>query len=729
MSLLDNNGLSYFWGKIKSYVGGQLPSDFTGATTASAGAHGLVPAPTTTDTQKFLRGDGSWGDGGKPMVVLSYGNSTWNDFIEAYNNHVIVYCKASSGSNPGTGNQTRQAFMAYVNSDPPTEVEFQYYRSVSSHSANQQGDQIFIYKLNKTNGWSVTTREASTKIIGGTNTTTSYSGGALTINATDTDTWRNISVNGVEKLGTAKTTGSVGFINGLNTTVTYNDTNRTIQIDADGGTPTDEKVAQNTTTANAEYRVLLSGTDDDTDHIEGAYKSGGFRFNPSINATMEGVYTNATTASKGAHAEGYADEAKPHTASGLGAHVEGYGTSSAGNIANGNGSHAEGSETCASGFAAHAEGGYTVSSYTMAHSEGNHTRATGFCCHAEGDSTTASGSPGAHAEGSNTCASGSSSHAEGGNTKATYVGCHAEGNNSVASGFASHAEGDATTAVATSSHTEGNNTYASGQISSHAEGSYTTASGMSGSHSEGYKTVASGTSSHAEGENTTASGPAAAHAEGSSTLASGVYSHAEGYNTIASGNYAHAEGSGTTASGAGGGSHAEGINTKASGYCSHAEGDSVIASGNGAHAEGRGTIADGSASHAEGYHTYAQGGCSHVEGEGTTATHRLQHVFGAYNVVDGSESTLRGNYIEIVGNGDSVYNAGTQGYDTTYSNARTLDWNGNEVLSGKLTVGTAPTNDMDVATKKYVDDAVTAAIAQVLAAQYQKGVNAYESIN
>ena len=37
------------------------------------------------------------------------------------------------------------------------------------------------------------------------------------------------------------------------------------------------------------------------------------------------------------------------------------------------------------------------------------------------------------------------------------------------------------------------------------------------------------------------------------------------------------------------------------------------------------------------------------------------------------------------------------------SNARTLDWDGNEVLSGKLTVGTAPTNNMDVATKLYVD--------------------------
>ena len=33
------------------------------------------------------------------------------------------------------------------------------------------------------------------------------------------------------------------------------------------------------------------------------------------------------------------------------------------------------------------------------------------------------------------------------------------------------------------------------------------------------------------------------------------------------------------------------------------------------------------------------------------------------------------------------------------SNARTLDWEGNEVIAGKITVGAAPTANMDVATK------------------------------
>ena len=119
------------------------------------------------------------------MTVLSYGHSTWQDFLDAYNSNTIVYCRASSNSNPGTGTQGRMAFMAYLSlnsSGNPTSVEFQYYRSVSSHSASQQGDQVFIYQLNSSGTWSVTTREAMSKIAAGTNMTSSYSSGTLTLN-------------------------------------------------------------------------------------------------------------------------------------------------------------------------------------------------------------------------------------------------------------------------------------------------------------------------------------------------------------------------------------------------------------------------------------------------------------------------------------------------------------------------------------------------------------------
>lgn len=118
------------------------------------------------------------------MTILSYGSSTWNDFITAYNANKVVYCRASSNSNPATGSQTRLAFMAYVdNATTPTNVEFQYYRSVSSHSASQQGDQVYVYKLTSAGTWTVTVREAMSKIAAGTNMSLSYSNGTITLNS------------------------------------------------------------------------------------------------------------------------------------------------------------------------------------------------------------------------------------------------------------------------------------------------------------------------------------------------------------------------------------------------------------------------------------------------------------------------------------------------------------------------------------------------------------------
>lgn len=118
------------------------------------------------------------------MFLASYGHSTYAEVLAAYQDHRIVYCKASSNANPGTGSQTRQAFLAYVNNETtPTEFEFQYYRSVATHSATQQGDQVYVYKLNSNSTWSVTVREAYTRIVAGTNMTSSYSGGVLTLNS------------------------------------------------------------------------------------------------------------------------------------------------------------------------------------------------------------------------------------------------------------------------------------------------------------------------------------------------------------------------------------------------------------------------------------------------------------------------------------------------------------------------------------------------------------------
>ena len=276
------------------------------------------------------------------------------------------------------------------------------------------------------------------------------------------------------------------------------------------------------------------------------------------------------------------------------------------------------------------------------------------------------------------------------------------------------------------------------------------------SHAEGFGTTASGSAAHAEGGSVTASG-SYSHAEGYHTIASGSYSHSEGDRTIASGEASHTEGYTSQATAAG--AHAEGgavwyqvtlsgdasavtytlsndnvyfynvqaiIGSYISPYSNftgvYQVVDAVIenntlksitlnktlstsavasktyylwigntASGSSSHAEGAGTYASGADSHCEGQQTYAIGARSHAEGRGTIAASEDQHVQGRANIIDAS-----GTYAEIVGNGTGML-------DEHRSNARTLDWSGNEVLAGKLTVGAAPTNEMDVATKAYVD--------------------------
>ena len=77
---------------------------------------------------------------------------------------------------------------------------------------------------------------------------------------------------------------------------------------------------------------------------------------------------------------------------------------------------------------------------------------------------------------------------------------------------------------------------------------------------------------------------------------------------------------------------------------------------------------------------------SHVEGQSNISGSPAQHVGGKFNVVTYGA--------EVIGGGTS---------NTERANIRTLDWSGNEMLAGKLTVGAGPTNNMDVATKQYVD--------------------------
>ena len=119
------------------------------------------------------------------VVILSYGHSTWQDFINAYNDNVIVYCRASSNEDPSLNSQSRLAFMAYVdNPANPTNVEFQYVRSVNTKSSSQPCDQVYVYKLTSAGTWTVIVRNMASKIVAGDGLSSSYSNGTITLNAT-----------------------------------------------------------------------------------------------------------------------------------------------------------------------------------------------------------------------------------------------------------------------------------------------------------------------------------------------------------------------------------------------------------------------------------------------------------------------------------------------------------------------------------------------------------------
>ncbi len=127
-----------------------------------------------------------------------------------------------------------------------------------------------------------------------------------------------------------------------------------------------------------------------------------------------------------------------------------------------------------------------------------------------------------------------------------------------------------------------------------------------------------------------------------------------------------------------------------------------IAIGNYSVSEGNITAASGAYSHAEGSANTAHGQTAHVEGESciawgdySHAQNRFTKAFGDYQTVIGKYNDNQLNNAFEIGNGTA---------DNARSNAMTVDWDGNGVFAGKLTVGAAPVNNMDVATKKYVDD-------------------------
>lgn len=71
----------------------QSYSNFVGTDGQTAGSAGLVPAPATTDADKFLKSDGTWATagGGGPTVVQTTGNSTTDVMSQDATTKMVFY--------------------------------------------------------------------------------------------------------------------------------------------------------------------------------------------------------------------------------------------------------------------------------------------------------------------------------------------------------------------------------------------------------------------------------------------------------------------------------------------------------------------------------------------------------------------------------------------------------------------------------------------------------------
>lgn len=93
----------------------------------------------------------------------------------------MILCRISAGT---TG--YRHGFLAWIDGTPenPTQVQFQYYRNIQSHTTADQADQLFIYTLKPDNSWVTSTRTTNMKYLPGNGLSAAANGNTMTFDVT-----------------------------------------------------------------------------------------------------------------------------------------------------------------------------------------------------------------------------------------------------------------------------------------------------------------------------------------------------------------------------------------------------------------------------------------------------------------------------------------------------------------------------------------------------------------
>ena len=155
----------------------------------------------TSETTKYMRQDGTW------AVPPNDNTDTWRNI--KVNTTEKLSTAISSGSVDFTdGNHINISFNETGNKLTIAHADTSTQASVSNSG------RTYIQSISLDGDGHVTGISSATETV------------------TDTNTWRNIKINGTEKLTTAISSGAVDFINGTNTTVSFNATGNKVQIDA-----------------------------------------------------------------------------------------------------------------------------------------------------------------------------------------------------------------------------------------------------------------------------------------------------------------------------------------------------------------------------------------------------------------------------------------------------------------------------------------------------------------
>lgn len=396
---------------------------FVGTDGTAGGEKGLVPAPTSQDSDKYLKSDGTWAIPGEDEFVNKSGDTMTGKLIvptiSVGNNNTVDNGCVGEGDHVQARNMNSHAEGYYTHAYGKNSHAEGDYSTASGEDAHAEGyTTVAQARYSHAEGNSTDALSQSQHVQGEWNVQ-DHSGTAST-----RGTYAHIVGNGTRESArsnahTLDWSGNAWFAGDVYV-------GSTSGTDKDSGSKklaTDD-IFGGTNGTNAGTKGLVPApTASDTDKYlksDGTWATvsgGSGNYVSKTGDTMTGtlITPNLVVGSQ-----------KSGTTLGTKATILGNEGSSLGNY-----STVEGSNCVAKDDACHAEGykciaGAGQNGGDYSHAEGCNTTASGFCSHSEGYYTTASEYY-THAEGEKTVAAGTHSHAEGYGTKANRGFTHVQG--------------------------------------------------------------------------------------------------------------------------------------------------------------------------------------------------------------------------------------------------------------------------------------------------------------